>query len=190
MLLDEPTTGLDPRSKRDVQEFVEEVQRDHDATIFLTTHDMREAEALCDRIAIIGQGRLIAHDTTRNLIALMDDKALTIVLDRDLAALPPVEFLAHILELADIRSAGRGGFVDSTTHRILGAVNESDSVAHVLYRSAGSHVRYSDPYQVEVLAIVRRGDRWYVRGSHRGAGFTNLAFLITRLDEVQPEPPK
>ena len=40
MLLDEPTTGLDPRSKRDVQAFVREVQRDHDATIFLTTHDM------------------------------------------------------------------------------------------------------------------------------------------------------
>jgi ABC-2 type transport system ATP-binding protein len=60
MLLDEPTTGLDPRSKRDVQTFVEEVQRDHDATIFLTTHDMHEAEALCDRIAFIVGGRIVA----------------------------------------------------------------------------------------------------------------------------------
>ncbi|MGH9224987.1 MAG: ABC transporter ATP-binding protein [Acidimicrobiales bacterium] len=63
MLLDEPTTGLDPRSKRDVQAFVREVQQDHDATIFLTTHDMHEAEALCDRIAFLLGGRIVAEGT-------------------------------------------------------------------------------------------------------------------------------
>ena len=69
MLLDEPTTGLDPRSKRDVQSFVREVQRDHEATIFLTTHDMDEAEALCDRIAFIVGGRIIAEGTSLELRA-------------------------------------------------------------------------------------------------------------------------
>ncbi len=53
MLLDEPTTGLDPRSKRDVQAFIREVQQEHDATILLTTHDMEEAELLCDRISFL-----------------------------------------------------------------------------------------------------------------------------------------
>jgi ABC-2 type transport system ATP-binding protein len=67
MLLDEPTTGLDPRSKRDVQAFVREVQRDHDATIFLTTHDMDEAEALCDRIAFLVGGRIVAEGTPLEL---------------------------------------------------------------------------------------------------------------------------
>jgi ABC-2 type transport system ATP-binding protein len=67
MLLDEPTTGLDPRSKRDVQTFVEEVRRDHDATIFLTTHDMHEAEALCDRIAFLVGGRIVAEGTPLEL---------------------------------------------------------------------------------------------------------------------------
>ena len=67
MLLDEPTTGLDPRSKRDVQTFVREVQRDHDATIFLTTHDMAEAEALCDRIAFLVGGRIVAEGTPLEL---------------------------------------------------------------------------------------------------------------------------
>lgn len=67
MLLDEPTTGLDPRSKRDVQTFVREVQRDHDATIFLTTHDMDEAEALCDRIAFLVGGRIVAEGTPLEL---------------------------------------------------------------------------------------------------------------------------
>ena len=67
MLLDEPTTGLDPRSKRDVQRFIRDVQRDHDATILLTTHDMDEAEALCDRIAFLAGGRIVAEGTSLEL---------------------------------------------------------------------------------------------------------------------------
>jgi ABC-2 type transport system ATP-binding protein len=63
LLLDEPTTGLDPRSKREVQAFVKELRDAHDATIVLTTHDMHEAEALCDRIAIVDDGRIVAMDT-------------------------------------------------------------------------------------------------------------------------------
>ena len=63
MLLDEPTTGLDPRSKRDVQAFIQEVRRDHDATILLTTHDMEEAELLCDRISFLAGGRIVAEGT-------------------------------------------------------------------------------------------------------------------------------
>ena len=67
LLLDEPTTGLDPRSKIDVQHFVKELREQHDATILITTHDMEEAEALCDRVAIIDQGKIIALGTTEEL---------------------------------------------------------------------------------------------------------------------------
>jgi ABC-2 type transport system ATP-binding protein len=67
MLLDEPTTGLDPHSKRDVQEFVTEVRDHHDATILLTTHDMDEAERLCDRITFIAGGRIVAEGTPLEL---------------------------------------------------------------------------------------------------------------------------
>ena len=67
MLLDEPTTGLDPRSKHDVQDFIREVQRDHDATILLTTHDMAEAEALCDRISFLVGGQIVAEGTSYEL---------------------------------------------------------------------------------------------------------------------------
>jgi ABC-2 type transport system ATP-binding protein len=73
MLLDEPTTGLDPRSKRDVQDFVREIQRDHDATILLTTHDMHEAEALCDRIAFLVGGQIVAEGTPLELKQLVAD---------------------------------------------------------------------------------------------------------------------
>ena len=67
MLLDEPTTGLDPRSKRDVQTFVREVREEHDATILLTTHDMEEAELLCDRIAFLSGGKIVAEGTPLEL---------------------------------------------------------------------------------------------------------------------------
>lgn len=67
LLLDEPTTGLDPRSKVDVQSFVNELRDQHDATILITTHDMDEAETLCDRVAIIDQGRIVALGTTEEL---------------------------------------------------------------------------------------------------------------------------
>ncbi len=69
LLLDEPTTGLDPRSKREVQSLILELRDEHDATILLTTHDMVEAENLCDRIAILDEGRIVALDTPDNLKA-------------------------------------------------------------------------------------------------------------------------
>jgi ABC-2 type transport system ATP-binding protein len=67
LLLDEPTTGLDPRSKQDVQVFIRELRDTHDATILLTTHDMDEADALCDQIAIIDGGRIVAQGTPEQL---------------------------------------------------------------------------------------------------------------------------
>jgi ABC-2 type transport system ATP-binding protein len=59
LLLDEPTTGLDPRSKLEVQEFIRDVRAEHDATILLCTHDMNEAEALADRIGLLDRGELL-----------------------------------------------------------------------------------------------------------------------------------
>jgi ABC-2 type transport system ATP-binding protein len=59
LLLDEPTTGLDPRSKLEVQQFIREVRATHDATILLCTHDMAEAEALADRVGLLDRGELL-----------------------------------------------------------------------------------------------------------------------------------
>jgi len=67
LLLDEPTTGLDPVSKRDVQDFVLDVRNTNDTTVILTTHDMEEADRLCDRIAVINDGKFVALDTPENL---------------------------------------------------------------------------------------------------------------------------
>jgi ABC-2 type transport system ATP-binding protein len=68
LLLDEPTTGLDPRSKQEVQSFVRKAMRENGLTIVLTTHDMKEAEALCDRVAIIIKGRFVALGDPASLL--------------------------------------------------------------------------------------------------------------------------
>ena len=67
LLLDEPTTGLDPRSKLEVQDYIREIRATHDATILLCTHDLDEAEALADRIGILDDGRLLCLEPVDQL---------------------------------------------------------------------------------------------------------------------------
>ena len=68
LLMDEPTTGLDPRSKREVQELVAAIRRDRAATVLLCTHDLQEADVLCDHVVLIDQGRVLAEGTPKDLI--------------------------------------------------------------------------------------------------------------------------
>jgi ABC-2 type transport system ATP-binding protein len=67
LLLDEPTTGLDPRAKLEVQGFIRELRREHDTTTLLCTHDMAEAETLADRVGILDGGRLLALEDAHTL---------------------------------------------------------------------------------------------------------------------------
>jgi ABC-2 type transport system ATP-binding protein len=105
LLLDEPTTGLDPRSKLDVQNFVRELREVHDATILLTTHDMDEAEALCDRVAIIDQGLVVALGTIDELKRAVQERT---------ERLTPISMnevfmhytVAHLITDADIERYG------------------------------------------------------------------------------------
>ena len=94
LLLDEPTTGLDPRSKLEVQDFIRQMREHHDSTILLCTHDMAEAEALADRIGILHRGELLCLETA----------------ERDPAALPRRHARAGIPERDRplVRGRGRG----------------------------------------------------------------------------------
>jgi ABC-2 type transport system ATP-binding protein len=67
LLLDEPTTGLDPRSKLEVQEFIREIRTNHDSTILLCTHDLTEAENLAERVGILDRGRLLMLEPAGDL---------------------------------------------------------------------------------------------------------------------------
>ncbi len=69
LLLDEPTTGLDPRSKREVQGFIRELRASHDTTVLLCTHDLDEAASLAERVGILHAGRLLALEPP---VALLD----------------------------------------------------------------------------------------------------------------------
>jgi ABC-2 type transport system ATP-binding protein len=68
LLLDEPTTGLDPRSKMEVQNFIRKSMSSNGLTILLTTHDMNEAEVLCNRVAIIIKGRFVTVGKPNELL--------------------------------------------------------------------------------------------------------------------------
>ena len=98
LVLDEPTAGVDVELRRQLWAQVRALNA-RGTTILLTTHYLEEAEALCDRIAIIHEGRVVACDTTAGLLRRLDAKELTVILADALVRLPPA--LARFrLELA------------------------------------------------------------------------------------------
>ncbi|HEU4651068.1 MAG TPA: ABC transporter ATP-binding protein [Croceibacterium sp.] len=89
LVLDEPTAGVDVELRRQLWELVGELNAGG-VTVVLTTHYLEEAEQLCDRIAIINHGALIANKTTRELVGMAREKIVRITVDKDLAG-PPME---------------------------------------------------------------------------------------------------
>ena len=87
LVLDEPTAGVDVELRRQLWELVSELNH-HGVTVVLTTHYLEEAEQLCNRIAIINHGELIANKPTRELVEMAREKIVVLTLDRDLAQLP------------------------------------------------------------------------------------------------------
>jgi len=83
LVLDEPTAGVDIELRQQLWDYVRGLNR-QGVTVVLTTHYLEEAEQLCDRIAIINHGRLIANEPTRELIRRAQDKAVVVEVDRDL----------------------------------------------------------------------------------------------------------
>ncbi|MEI6559996.1 MAG: ABC transporter ATP-binding protein [Rhodospirillaceae bacterium] len=88
LVLDEPSAGVDVELRRQLWAHVRELNR-RGTTVLLTTHYLEEAEQLCDTIAIINHGQVVACEATRTLIGQLDRKELTIIVDRDMAAVPP-----------------------------------------------------------------------------------------------------
>ena len=87
LVLDEPSAGVDVDLRRQLWEWVTEMNR-QGITVLLTTHYLEEAQALCDTIAIINHGRLIACEPTKDLISRLDTKEITVTLDRDIDGIP------------------------------------------------------------------------------------------------------
>jgi ABC-2 type transport system ATP-binding protein len=103
LFLDEPTTGLDPVSRTNVWEMIQKLQRQSNLTILLTTHYMDEADKLCERIAIIDQGKIVALDTPARL---KDSMAGNEVVEVDFAGAPPdwhqqLASLPHVVDVSE-----------------------------------------------------------------------------------------
>ncbi|WP_199434545.1 ABC transporter ATP-binding protein [Qaidamihabitans albus] len=116
-VLDELTTGLDPQARRDVWELIEGI-RDSGVTILLVTHSMEEAERLCDRLAVIDDGRVVAVDTPAGLVAGVDD-------EQRIRFRPSAPIEDHLLaDLPEVRTVERQGgrIVVTGTGNVLHAV--------------------------------------------------------------------
>ena len=87
LVLDEPTAGVDVELRRQLWDYVRQLHA-QGVTIVLTTHYLEEAEELCDRIAIIHHGKVIANEPTRELVAKAQEKAVVVTFDRDIAEVP------------------------------------------------------------------------------------------------------
>ncbi|NJC34831.1 ABC-2 type transport system ATP-binding protein [Sphingomonas jejuensis] len=87
LVLDEPTAGVDIELRQQLWAYVRELNA-AGVTVVLTTHYLEEAEELCDRIAIINHGRLIANEPTRALVGMAQEKIVEVTVDRDIAAAP------------------------------------------------------------------------------------------------------
>src|SRR5512139_1598416 len=97
LVLDEPTAGVDVELRQQLWEYVRSLHA-QGVTIVLTAHYLHEAEELCDRIAILNHGRIIANEATRTLVGMAQDKAVVVEVDRDLDGPPD----ASVFEKIDI----------------------------------------------------------------------------------------
>ena len=110
LFLDEPTTGLDPQARRQVWDVIADVKA-RGGTVLLTTHYMEEAERLCDRIAIVDRGKVIALDTPAGLIARLGAEH---VLEIETESAPDLARLSALVDVNDVR---RDGTIVSLTVR-------------------------------------------------------------------------
>jgi len=113
LVLDEPTAGVDVELRRALWNYVRKLNS-AGTTVLLTTHYLEEAQELCDRIAIINRGELVVEDTTQNLLKRIDNKRITVTLDRDLTDVPG-NMRAHGWEMTGPRQLTLGYQPSKTT---------------------------------------------------------------------------
>ena len=132
LVLDEPTAGVDIELRQQLWAYVRELNAGG-VTVVLTTHYLEEAEELCDRIAIINHGRLVANEPTRELVGRASEKVVAVTVDRDLVAAPAAACFdkatlkgGRVLEITyDKRRVNAGEVLAAVTREGLGIVDVS-----------------------------------------------------------------
>jgi ABC-2 type transport system ATP-binding protein len=154
MFLDEPTTGLDPHSRRELWEIINSCRRQGRTTL-LTTHYMEEAERLCDRVAIIDHGRIIALGTPRELIAqLGGDHVVEFSVRESSIAELPAEFWNDLPAVTGCRyEAGAVHLSVTEPHVVLPAL--LDRLARRCWQLASLTTRHASLDDVFVMLTGR-----------------------------------
>jgi ABC-2 type transport system ATP-binding protein len=133
LFLDEPTLGLDPQSSVEIREFIKKLNRENGTTVIITTHMMVDADLLCDRIAIVDHGRIVALDTSPNLKKLISG-ADTTILKLEIANLTS----GLIEKVRALKCADSVTQENSTTLKLLVHGNEAfDSVIDAIRANNG-----------------------------------------------------
>ena len=180
LFLDEPTLGLDPQSSVEIRDFVKKLNKEKGTTIIITTHMMVDADILCDRIAIIDHGKIIALDTSANLKkATVGANTLIIKLEisnlngnmvAKIKALPCVDAVTQEGETKlRVIVHGESAFDDildavrSVKGKIVSMENVQPTLEDVFLHMTGHNVRDSVEAKVSVPmgphGLVRRGKR-------------------------------
>jgi ABC-2 type transport system ATP-binding protein len=114
LFLDEPSAGLDPQSRQNLWEHLRWLRQEAGTTIFLTTHYLDEADALCDRILVIDHGRIVAEDTPEGLKQQISGDVVTVVLEGDPEVARPL--LAGLPGVRDVTALGATTLRLTTDH--------------------------------------------------------------------------
>jgi hypothetical protein len=105
----------------------------------------------------------------------------------EVAALSPAELFARSLQASYDPAEGRPGLGRARiTYTLLGVVQETDAVAHILYRATSADIHYTDPLHAEILRAVRRGNRWLVRPDNNIIMFSGVSVLLSRMHQATP----
>ena len=148
LFLDEPTLGLDPQTRENLWDYIKKLSTENKITIILTTHYMEEADKLCDRVAIIDHGKIIALDTPNNFKKSLGGDVVTIkTKNPELADLKNMDFIKHVQYKDDLLSLTVN---DASVHlqKILEKVGNAENVElhsptlhDVFIKLTGRHIR-------------------------------------------------
>jgi ABC-2 type transport system ATP-binding protein len=173
LFLDEPTLGLDPQSRANLWEFITELPRKHDVTIFMTTHYMEEAE-VCDKIAIIDRGKIIATGTPQELKKIIGGDVIYLKTDDNAAAMEEMK-KAFDVEIAEkdgeiFMSTVRGDvcipeIIRLVGERVLSVRMQRPTLNDVFLKLTGKEIRAETPSSGnEIKEAVRAHRRRHDRG--------------------------
>jgi ABC-2 type transport system ATP-binding protein len=133
LFLDEPTLGLDPQSSVEIREFVRKLNQEQGTTVIITTHMMLDADLLCDRIAIVDHGKIIALDTSTNLKKIISG-ADTMIVKLEVANLTP-DMTENIKTLKCVDSVTQDN--STTLHVIVHGEEAFDNIVDVVRKRNG-----------------------------------------------------